>query len=169
VDVSVAKLPPLVVLLLHLGACGKAVEWAGDKPITAATLAACPRDDWRDWLAAKLKIGKDEPALRWIGAAKTALSGSGFGSGFGSGYGYGYGDGSGYGYGDGSGYGYGDGSGSGYGYGSGDGDGSGFGSGSGYGSGYGYGYGDGYGDGSGYGSGSGSGSGGDLISYRPVP
>jgi hypothetical protein len=107
----VSKLPPLVVLLLQLGACPEAVAWAGNKPISASTLKACKRPDWRNWLAGALKIGTNEPAPRWISAAKTALSG--YGSGCGSGYGYGYG----------SGYGSGDGYGSGYGYGSGSGDG----------------------------------------------
>ncbi|HKY41347.1 MAG TPA: hypothetical protein VJN18_35685 [Polyangiaceae bacterium] len=126
-----APLPPLVVLLLHLGACSEAVAWAGKRNISAESLAACPRAGWREWLAAALKVDISEPAQGWIRAAETALSGSGSGSG--SGYGSGYGDGDGYG----SGYGYGYGSGYGYGYGSG----------------YGDGYGSGYGDGDGYGSG----------------
>jgi hypothetical protein len=139
----VVKLPLLCVLLIHLGACAEPVAWAARRPISEATLLACPDPEWRSWIAGALKVSPSAPWVTWEAAAKRAISGSGYGSGdgYGDGYGDGDGSGSGYGDGDGSGYGSGDGSGSGYGYGYGYGDGSG--SGYGYGSGSGYGYGSG--------------------------
>ncbi len=93
------KLPPLCVLLIHLGACSEPIAWAERREISAATLAACPDPSWRSWMAEALKIDKRAPWDDWRRAALAALSGYGSGSGSGYGYGYGYGDG----YGDGSG------------------------------------------------------------------
>jgi hypothetical protein len=101
------KLPLLCVLLLHLGACAGPVKWAASRPISAATLRACPNPEWRSWIANALGVGVDSPWENWKSAAKRVISGYGYGDGDG------YGSGSGDGYGDG--YGYGDGSGSGYG------------------------------------------------------
>ena len=118
-EVSASAQPPLVVLLLHLGACAHAVKWAGARPISAETLDACPEPEWRGWLASALHIEISEPASCWIDAAKTALSSDGFGFGYGDGDGYGFGnggvDGDGFGDGDGYGVGYADGSGLGFG------------------------------------------------------
>jgi hypothetical protein len=106
---------PLVVLLLHLGACDEAIVWAARRRIEQRSLDECPQAEWRRWLAEALHIGVRSTWGRWLSAAKAALSG--YGSGYGAGYGYGYGSG----YGDGYGSGYGSGSGSGYGSGYGDG------------------------------------------------
>ena len=124
---GVKALPPWGVILLQLGACAEAIAWAAKRPVTAATLAACPSREWRIWLAQKTHTGCSAKWVTVHAALVRALSGSGDGSGSGSGYGDDYGSGSGYGYGDdyGSGYGYGDGYGEGDGSGSGDGDGSG--------------------------------------------
>lgn len=103
VVIQPGSLPPLCVLLLHLGACPEAIEWAGARPIASAVLAECPRPDWRNWIAKALNVPESAGWERWLSAAKTALHGSGYGSGSGYGYGYGSGSGDGYGYGDGSG------------------------------------------------------------------
>ena len=110
-----SALPPLAVLLLHLGACAEPIAWSARKPISAETLAACPRPEWRRWIAAALDVDAKAPWPSWERAAIAAISGSGSGYGYGYGSGSGSGDGYGYGSGYGSGYGYGYGSGSGYG------------------------------------------------------
>ncbi len=119
------KLPPWGVILLHLGACEDAITWAAQRPVSSATLAACPSREWRVWLAKKLHVRTSATWARHLTAIRKALSGSGDGSGDGYGYGSGDGDGDGdgSGYGDGYGYGYGDGDGYGSGYGDGDGSG----------------------------------------------
>jgi hypothetical protein len=58
-------------ILILLGACVDAVDWARKRPATAETLAAAP-EEWRTWLQRQRS-----------------------GSGDGDGYGYGYGDGDG--------------------------------------------------------------------------
>ena len=83
----------LCLLLLHLGACPEPIAWAGSREISAETLAACPRGDWREWMAAALKVKIGDDWATWERAAKQALSGDGYGDGYGSGYGDGYGDG----------------------------------------------------------------------------
>ena len=91
-------LPPLCVLLLHLGACAEAIEWADGKPIAASTLAACEREDWRAWITDALGVSRGATFPELNTAALKALSGDGDGDG----YGYGDGSGDGYGYGDGT-------------------------------------------------------------------
>ena len=88
-------LPPLAVLLLHVGACSEALTWAGRRPITAAALSECPNGEWLEWIAKTCRTAINAPWVDWERAVRRALSGSG------SGYGYGYGNG------DGNGYGYG--------------------------------------------------------------
>jgi hypothetical protein len=138
-------LPSLHTFLIHLGACREAIWWSHKREISEESLRACPRREWKEWLAEKLDVEMTAPVSEWMQAVEEAIHGSGYGSGYGDGDSYGDGDGYGDGYGDGDGYGYGSGSGYGDGYGSGSGYGDGYGDGDGYGYGDGSGYGDGYG------------------------
>ena len=52
---------PLCWLLLHLGACTEAVEWAGRRPMTKASLDACPSPEWRKWIADALGVSTSAP------------------------------------------------------------------------------------------------------------
>ena len=83
------KLPPWGVILLHLGACAEAIQWAAKRPVSAATLRACPSREWRIWFAKHLGISTRSTWPNVVKAIQKALSGSGSGSGYGSGYGYG--------------------------------------------------------------------------------
>jgi len=83
------------MLLLQLGACSEPIEWAGQRAISAETLAACPRGEWLSWMAAALKVKLSAPWSEWERAAERALAGDGYG--YGDGYGDGYGSGYGYG------------------------------------------------------------------------
>ena len=82
----ITTLPPWGAILLHLGACNKAIVWAARRPVNAETLAACPSREWRVWLA---KQTHTHVAADWE-IVKTALVKALSGDGSGSGFGYGY-------------------------------------------------------------------------------
>jgi len=44
-------------LLIKMGACPKAIQWAGDKSVQEAW-ESCPRGDWMLWFAVKLQADK---------------------------------------------------------------------------------------------------------------
>ena len=95
--VTTRTLPPLSVLLLHLGACAEAQRWAVGRAISPVALRACRNRDWLQWLRKRLGVSLSAPWPRIRAAVVSALNGDGDGdgSGSGSGYSYGFGDGSG--------------------------------------------------------------------------
>ncbi|MES2889794.1 MAG: hypothetical protein V4739_17510, partial [Pseudomonadota bacterium] len=62
------------MLLLHLGACSEAIEWAGRRPTTERTLAQCERADWREWIAGALRVPVSAPFAELEKAALVAIS-----------------------------------------------------------------------------------------------
>src|SRR3972149_5439200 len=60
-------------LLDSVGACKKAVDWAGKRRVGAAAWRACPRADWMLWIAVRLGVDRRRVTLAACACARTVL------------------------------------------------------------------------------------------------